>query len=190
MTTTTLEYPVEALYTAAVALLEENAVGATAGVSSRLGQRFIAELGAAPRYVWVPTRSTAGEGISTHEADRYRAIAATREHVAIYCIGATYGQAWALRNNLLVAFQEIAGIDVKVEAGNWMRAGAAYNQAGECYLLEVSVIDFVEDAYAAIPSLELPGPEFFQPVDNEGHISTVSVLEAIEEEPQIVTSTD
>lgn len=191
MSAIVLEFPIEALHNATVALLETKGVGATAGVVTRFGQRYMTELGAAPRYIWVPMRSNGNGGdIQTHKVEELRAIAATSEHVAIYCVGATYGQAWALRNNLLVAFQELAGVDVKVESGNWMRAGGAYNQAGECYLLEVSLLDYVQDGYTSIPGLELPGPEFFTPVDTEGHISTVRVLESIEEEPQIVTSTD
>lgn len=202
MSTTTYRFPVLALYEEVVALLESAGVGESADVQSRFGRKHIAELGKAPRYVWVPLKTTDRATFATRGADgdespdesdwrapEHRAIGYVREHVEVGCWGRSYAEAWALRQNLLVACDRLASIDVRVESGSWSKASAAHNQLGELYVVELSIAAAVQDAYVPIPTLEVPDPDVVTPVSVEGYVATAEDIDAVEDEPQLQTST-
>lgn len=124
------------------------------------GLREIKALAAPPRYVWVPSRSAERKQAPHRSVDEHRALFCTAEHAHVHCWGRTYAEAWALRQNLVAAIHHGTKADCQIEGGQWTRASEAFNQDGEVYTLEFSVLVPIPDLYVAIaaagPSVAAP----------------------------------
>lgn len=150
------QFPIEALKD------EVASVMSSAGVSvpHLFGGASESALGSAPRYVWIPGRSSDRNDTPTRATQEYRTIYATREHCEIHCWGRTYAQTWALRQNIIKALHDVAGVDVQLEAASrWERPGEAWNQSGELYILEVSLDVPVIDAWVDVQTLPDVAPD-------------------------------
>lgn len=145
-------YPIEALKDDAEAIL--TAAGDTTPHS--FGKRGVPAHGVAPRYVWVPTRTRERDNSPTTATAELRSLAHLREHCEIHCWGTTFRQAWALRNNLLKAMHDSAAVNVRPENGQWIDPAQAWNQSGEVYVLEISLLSPVPDAFVDLTTLEQP----------------------------------
>lgn len=134
----TLAFPLATLQAAVVADLAASAlaVGAVA-VPHLFGAKGKEELGAPPRYVWIPSRTREQKATTTRAVDAPRALYTTAEYAEIHCWGTTFAQAHALRNNVIRALKANAGA-IRIENAEWVRPAEAWNQSGELYVLEFS----------------------------------------------------
>lgn len=145
-------FPLEALKDDAVTIL--TAAGDT--TPHTFGERGIAALGSAPRYVWVPTRTRDKNTTPTAKTEELRSIGQVREHVEVHCWGTSFRQAFALRNNLLVAVHRSVAVSAQIEGGQWIDPAQAWNQSGEVYVLELSLESPIADAFVDLTTLEQP----------------------------------
>jgi hypothetical protein len=150
------EFYLEALQTEVEATLV--AEGIT--VPHAFGLRELKALTSPPRYVWVPSRSAERKQGPHRAVTEYRTLFANAEHAVVHCWGRTYAEAWALRQNLVVAMHRAARADLSIESAQWTRASEAFNQSGEVYTIEFSVLVPVPDHYVAISP---PGPHMSTP---------------------------
>ena len=118
-------------------------------------------LGAAPRYVWVPTRTRDRGDTPTQPIDRTRELFSQREHLEIDCWGRTDAEAWAMRCNVCNALDVAYQADLQFEDGQWVRPGGAHNQSGELYRLEMSITVPIVEGYIALADLLVPQPDTF-----------------------------
>ena len=125
-------------------------------VPHAFGLRELKTLTAPPRYVWVPSRSAERKQGPHRSVTEYRTLFANAEHAIVHCWGRTYAEAWALRQNIVVAMHRSTRADLSIESAQWTRASEAFNQHGEVYTLEFSVLVPVPDHYVAIAA---PGPD-------------------------------
>lgn len=126
-----------------------------------MGERRKAELTAPPRYVWVPGRTRDSRDTPTRQVIEHRAIFANAEHFHVHCWGGSFAEAWALRNNVLVALRDACKADMKIENGQWIRPAEGWNQAGEVYALEISLVVPVVDGVVSLDALTVPEPSTF-----------------------------
>lgn len=150
------EFYLEALQTEVVDILED--AGIT--VPHAFGLRELKVLTSPPRYVWVPSRSAERKQAPHRAVDEHRALFANAEHAIVHCWGRSYAEAWALRQNLVVAMHRSTRADLSIESAQWTRASEAFNQAGEVYTIEFSVLVPVPDHYVTIAA---PGPDAAAP---------------------------
>ena len=150
------EFYLEALQTEVEAVLTANGID----VPHAFGLRELKTLTAPPRYVWVPGRSAERKQGPHRAVDEHRALFANAEHAIVHCWGRTYAEAWALRQNLVKAIHDSTKADCQIESAQWTRASEAFNQHGEVYTLEFSVLVPVPDHYVTIAA---PGPSAAAP---------------------------
>lgn len=149
-------FPIEALKDEVASVMSAAGID----VPHLFGESAVNVHGAAPRYVWVPTRSADKNETPTRSVQEYRTLFVTREHCEIHCWGATYAQAWALRQNVIKALHDAAGVDVQLEgASRWEGPGESWNQSGELYVLEVSLECPVVDAWVDVQTLPDVAPD-------------------------------
>jgi hypothetical protein len=125
------------------------------------GEAARAQLGDAPRYVWVPTRSRDRQDTNVRDVEEVRELSVHQEHLEIDCWGASAAQAWALRCNVWNALYQTFLADLEFEAGAWVRPGAAVNQRGELYRLEVSIRVPIAEGFIDPTDLAAPEPDLF-----------------------------
>lgn len=113
----------------------------------------------APRYVWVPTRTRDRKEQRGRYVEEARELAAQQEHVEIDCWGKTDAEAWALRCNVWNALHQAFQADLLFEDGQWVRPGAAANQRGSLYRLEVSISVSIAEGYIPLETLTIPEPD-------------------------------
>lgn len=143
----TLQYPLQALQVEVIALLAADAEAVdSAPVEHHFGEKFKAGSHAPPRYVWIPTRTREQRATTQRAVDEPRALYSTAEYIEIHCWGSTFAQAFALRNNVLRALKQAAA-QIRIENAEWVRPSAAWNQAGELYVLEISTSVATFDQY-------------------------------------------
>lgn len=145
-------YPIEALKDDVVTIL--TAAGDTTEHS--FGARQLAALKAPPRYVWIPTRSRDRGDPVTSKTEELRSLGNIRESFEIHCWGTTFAQAWALRQNVLKAIHDSVAADVQPDAGQWIDPSKAWNQRGEVYVIELSLMAPIQDAFVDLSTLEQP----------------------------------
>lgn len=148
------DYPIEAMKDDVQAIL--TAAIAEIGIDAPhlFGKHATDDHQAAPRYVWIPTRTRERNETPVRMTEEIRAIAAVREHCFIECWGETYRQACALRNNVLVAIHRSVRADGRVENGEWVPN--EINHYGFCYRLEVSMGTPIVDAFVNLTTLADP----------------------------------
>lgn len=150
------QFPLEALKNEVVAVM----TAAGIEVPHLFGGANESALGSAPRYVWVPGRSSDRNETPTRSTQQYRTLYATREHCEIHCWGRSFDQTWALRQNVIKALHDVASVDVQLEAASrWERPGEAWNQSGELYILEISLDVPVIDAWVDVVTLPDVAPD-------------------------------
>jgi hypothetical protein len=145
-------YPVEALKDDVVSIL--TAYGDTTEHS--LGTRELAALKAPPRYVWIPTRARDRNDPTTSKTEEVRSLGILRESFEVHCWGSSFRVAWALRQNLLKAIHDSVAASVQADAGRWIDPANAWNQRGEVYVLELSLMSPIQDAIVDLSTLEQP----------------------------------
>lgn len=150
-------WPLQALLDEVQATLATAAErGGTAPAAHLLGEKYLDTHGTPPRYVWVPKFIRESRDPVTQSVDEVRSVAWAREHVSIYCWGATYNDASALRSNVIAAMKRAAAVDLTLEGGDWVHPSQGWNQKGELFRLEVSLeIPFVDD-FIPLTTLEQP----------------------------------
>jgi hypothetical protein len=131
--------------------------GALGSIPSLFGEENLAEHGAPPRVVWVPTADKFGpptqRGSVVGDA---RALHTNRAAVAVHCWGADTASALALRDQFIVALRGQIGPNYELQDGGW--AGQAMMTNGRVYILSLTLnIPIVDTAPAvAAPPISLP----------------------------------
>lgn len=109
-----------------------------------------------PRYVWVPRVARGEEPVAKRAVDMPRALAAIKDGVDIYCIGLSFAQCAALRQNLAKALHDAAMADLTIVGGEWVGPRANLNQDGETFILAVSIPTLIIDAWVDLATLDDP----------------------------------
>ena len=150
-------------------LMEEAEAAMDNGVPHFFGARY-RNHDSYPKYVWVPTRSRERNLSPTRLVEEYRSLSAHAEHVEIDCLGEDFDQTWALRQNLGKALHDLGLADQDTAGGEWVDPSESWNQEGELYRLEVSLVVPIIDAYVDLTTMEDPVQETFIPARIEGDI--------------------
>lgn len=158
------EDPIRALATECEALLAADAddVGGVVAAHA-FGMRETKAATAPPRYVWIPTRAPAQKSAVAQAVDDVKQIASFRQHFEIHCWGSTYAQAWAMVNNVVRAVDQAVAVDAQFQNARWAHPSEAWNQKGELYILELSLMVPIVDAYIQLTNLADPQSENILP---------------------------
>lgn len=185
----TIAFPLQALATEveAALLVDAEAVEQTAVAAHYFGAVHREQLGAAPRYVWVPTRTREQKPIASRAVDEVKPLMSSTEYVEIDCWGSTFAQAWAMRNNLLRALKDAVAM-VRIENGEWVRPTAALNQSGELYRLEVSLSVPTIDQYTNLDDMTYPAESTVVPTVISGVFQIASDLEVADTDEAATTT--
>lgn len=135
-----------------------------------LGEKHLATSQRGPLYIWVPRKARGQETIAKRAADELRALAAFKDGVDVYCVGRSFAQASALRQNLAKALHDSMLADLSIDGGRWVGPGQAWNQDGETFVLEMSIPTLVLDAWIDIDSLADPTIPTHTIVEVEGEL--------------------
>lgn len=135
-----------------------------------LGGRALAHNARAPRYVWVPRKARGEETTAKRAADKLRVLGAFNDGVDVYCIGRSFAQASAMRQNLAKALHDLMLADLSIDGGRWVGPGENWNQDGETFVLEMSIPTLVLDAWIDLDSLADPTVPTHTIVEVEGEL--------------------
>ncbi len=151
--------------TEVVAAMAEAGLGDAEHVFGARGQF---EHAAPPRYVWVPSRleSQESDPQTPHES-QFRSLYVAIERVSVFCWGATFAQASALRQNLVKALHDVAAAFVEPAGGEWVHPGEYWTGHGEMFELEFRLLVPFPDAFVSLTALEEPRSPAVIPTRNE-----------------------
>jgi hypothetical protein len=183
------KYPITTLMDAVVTSLTADA-GLTVNPPHYFGRKFLEQLDAPPRYVWVPSRSKQVLTTSTRAVNQPRMLAADAEQVEIWCWGKTFTQAWAMRHNVRRACFHVAGAaNIRSEGGDWRRPAESWTQLGELYVIELSVNVPIFDAYVDVEALTYPEVDTATIGEVQGDIEATESL-GVPGESYVTTTTE
>ena len=134
------------------------------------------EHGAPPRYVWVPSRGREDKTPVSRAVEEVPQIASFHQHFEIHCWGSSYAQTWAMVNNAYRAVSHALCADCRFENARWAHPSEAQNQKGELYVIELSVLVPIIDAYVDLTDLADPEAENVMPTSIEGSSSLTDDL--------------
>lgn len=131
---------------------EVTSILAAAGITTphSVGARHLKANSSPPRYVWVPHRTAERKQPAARAVDEHRSILSNAEYFVVHCWGRNYAEAWALRQNVAKALHDCARADLRLESGQWTRPGESWNQHGEVYTMELSIVVPVFDTFVTI----------------------------------------
>lgn len=154
------ENPIRALMNECEAALALDAADVGGRVAEHVyGKKGLAGHGTAPRYVWLPTRAREEKTGVTQAVTDVPQVASFHQHFEIHCWGANDAQMWAMVNNVIRAVDKALAADCRFENGRDAHPSEAWNQSGELYIVELSVLVPIVDAYIGLTDLEDPESE-------------------------------
>ncbi|MGL4442650.1 MAG: hypothetical protein ACRCU1_03425 [Alsobacter sp.] len=170
--------PIEALMLETEASLAVDADDVGGRVASHaFGLKHTKEHGAPPKYVWVPTRAREDKTPVSRTVTEVPQIASFHRHFEVHCWGASHAQKWAMVQNAWRAISHLCGADIRFENGRELHPSEAWNQAGEVFILEMSLKVPIIDAYVGLTDLDDPESEAVQPIAGEAVTSLTDDLE-------------
>lgn len=152
------------------------------------GMRDLKALTKPPRYVWVPTRAKENKMAVSRQVLEVPQIMTFRQNLELHCWAKTYSQCWALVTNAIWAADKSARADIRFENGRWAHPSEAWNQLGELYILELSLLVPVVDAYVNLGTLPDLASEQILPVAYQGLTYNTDDLD-VDGEPGPIIST-
>ncbi len=123
------------------------------------GAKRLSEHGTYPRYVWFPTRGREDKTPVSRTVTEVPQVASFHRHFEVHCWGATHAQKWAMVNNVYRAIFAACGADGRFENGRDAHPSESQNQAGELFILEMSLKVPIIDAYVGLTDLDDPESE-------------------------------
>lgn len=172
------ENPIRAVKDACEAFLL--AEGTTSGgtiATHGYGLRALKEHTKPPRYVWVPSRGREQKEALARGAEEARQLFAFRQHFEVHCWGATDHQTWALVNNVLMALDDATKADLRLENMRWAHPSEAWNQLGELYILECSLLVPTVEFYVNLETLADPSGDYVEPEAYTGALMSTDDLD-------------
>jgi hypothetical protein len=163
------EDPIEALMNECATVLAADAADIGGRVAEHaFGLKRTKEHGAPPKYVWVPTRAREDKTPVSRTVTEVPQVASFHRHFEVHCWGATHAQKWAMVSNVYRRIVTICGADARFENGRDEHPSQAWNQAGEVFVLEMSLLVPIIDAYVGLTGLADPESENVMPTSIVG----------------------